>query len=109
VDQDTSQVFGLEVDAELVERACLLHDILRICEVPDYSSVGWPATDEHKARWQQLKREYSGLSHEDAAFRLLEKQYPELAEAVRKHLEGAWTLVSRSWICAVEITGSLSE
>ena len=108
---------GEKVNAELVERACLLHDVLRICEVHDFSRSllrhssngceGWikwhasarlssPKSDEHssrrsakpepdKAKWQQLKARYKGLQHEDAACRLLEDEYPELAQVIRKH------------------------
>lgn len=98
---------GIAVDTELVERACLLHDVLRICEVHDFSQVKWHASDEHssrrpcsaegyagsesakpepdKAKWQQLKVRYKGLRHEDAACRLLVDEYPELAQVIRKH------------------------
>jgi putative nucleotidyltransferase with HDIG domain len=52
---------GVPVDVALVDRACLLHDIFRICE---------------------LKKTEA---HEDAAYNLLKERYPVLALAVKKH------------------------
>ena len=52
---------GIAVDVNLVERACLLHDIFRICESENSEA------------------------HEDAAYNLLKGKYPALALAVKKH------------------------
>jgi hypothetical protein len=52
---------GVPVDVNLIDRACLLHDIFRICE---------------------LKK---SEAHEDAAYNLLKEKYPVLALAVKKH------------------------
>ena len=74
---------GILVDIRLVDRACLLHDILRICDLDDYSRFVHSAAD--KTRWKQLKSKYKGLCHEDAAAALLCEKYPELAQVIRKH------------------------
>jgi putative nucleotidyltransferase with HDIG domain len=52
---------GLPVDVALVDRACLLHDIFRICELEKTEA------------------------HEDAAYNLLKEKYPVLALTVKKH------------------------
>lgn len=52
---------GILVDINLVDRACLLHDIFRICESKNSEA------------------------HEDAAYNLLKGKYPALALAVKKH------------------------
>ena len=52
---------GLPVDVALVDSACLLHDIFRICELE------------------------KSEAHEDAAYNLLKKKYPVLALTVKKH------------------------
>jgi len=78
---------GVAVDVELVDRACLLHDIFRVCdfEESDCSRFEQTITEQDKAKWQQLKVKYQGLCHEDIAYELLSKEYPELALAVKKH------------------------
>jgi len=48
---------GIKVDIDFVQRACLLHDILRL----------------------------SGRGHEEAAYEFLKNDYPQLAAAIRKH------------------------
>ena len=44
---------GIAVDVNLVDRACLLHDIVRICDFKelDYGRFEQPVTDEDKAPW----------------------------------------------------------
>lgn len=86
---------GIPVDIELVDRACLLHDIARPC---DFKGSGCnpskQAVKEHdratclehsRKKWQQLKAKYQGLCHEDIAYELLREKYPELALAVKRH------------------------
>jgi uncharacterized protein len=48
---------GIKVDVDFVHRACLLHDILRL----------------------------NGIGHEEAAYKLLKADYPQMAVAIRKH------------------------
>lgn len=78
---------GVDVDVELVERACLLHDIFRVCEFPlkDFSRFEQPVTEEDKAKWFALKARHTGTRHEDAACAFLRDAYPVLAETIRKH------------------------
>ena len=72
---------GLPVDVALVDSACLLHDIFRICELEksDYGKSEQEVTYRGKTKLQQIK------SHEDAAYNLLKEKYPALALAVKKH------------------------
>jgi len=78
---------GITVDVELVDRACLLHDVLRVCGVRDYSGFDPPPSDEDRAKWERLRAEYGGVHHEEAACRLLTEKcgYPELGRAVKSH------------------------
>ena len=71
---------GISVDGELVDRACLLHDVARPCDFrePDYDSLKQAVTEQDKAKYQ-------GLCHEDIAYELLKKEYPELASTIKKH------------------------
>jgi uncharacterized protein len=48
---------GIKVDIDFVQRACLLHDIMRL----------------------------KGPHHEDTAYEFLKEDYPELALAIKKH------------------------
>lgn len=77
----------IPVDVDLVERACLLHDIFRVCEFPleDFSRFEQIVTEDDKARWRKLKEQHGGLQHEDAACAYLKDAYPVLAQTIRKH------------------------
>lgn len=78
---------GVVVDVNLVNSACLLHDILRVCdfEESDYSRFEQPVTGKDKATWQRLKAKYRELCHEEATYELLKERYPVLALTIRKH------------------------
>jgi len=78
---------GITVDVNLVDRACLLHDIVRICNIKelDYSRFEQPVTAEDKAKWQQLREKYKGIPHEYAAYDILKDKFPVLALTIKKH------------------------
>lgn len=78
---------GISIDINLVDRACLLHDIVRVCDFngSDYSRFEQPVTAEDKAKWQQLRAKYEGLHHEYAAYNILKEKYPALALTIKKH------------------------
>jgi len=78
---------GITVDVNLVDRACLLHDIIRICDFKelDYSRFEQPVTAEDKAKWQQLRAKYEGIPHEYAAYDILKDKFPALALTIKKH------------------------
>jgi len=78
---------GIPVDVELVDRACLLHDLFRVCDCPleDFSWFEQPVTEADKARWRRLKEENSEHRHEEAAYVFLKDRYPVLAETIRQH------------------------
>jgi uncharacterized protein len=78
---------GIAVDVNLVDRACLLHDIVRICDFKelDYSRFEQAVTAEDKAKWQQLRARYEGVPHEYAACDILKDKYPALALTIKKH------------------------
>jgi HD superfamily phosphohydrolase YqeK len=78
---------GIAVDVELVERACLLHDLFRVCDFP-LQDFGWfeqPVSEADKQRWRRLKAEHGHRHHEDAADAFLRDTYPVLARAIRRH------------------------
>ena len=78
---------GIDVDVDLVERACLLHDLFRVCDFPleDFRWFEQPITEEDKTRWRRLKAEHGHHRHEEAANAFLKDRYPVLAETIRKH------------------------
>ncbi len=78
---------GVVIDIDLVERACLLHDMTRLCEFEksDYNNSGGALTDQEMAAWDRLRATYKGISHEDAAYELLKEKYPQLALTIKKH------------------------
>lgn len=78
---------GAAVDVDLVDRACLLHDIVRVCDFKElnYSSFEQTVTEQDKAKWQQIRARYKGICHEDAAYDVLKEKYPVLALTIKKH------------------------
>jgi len=83
---------GATVDVALVERACLLHDLFRVCDFPleDFSWFEPPVSEEDKAKWRRLKARHGANQHEDAAALFFGESYPVLAETIRKHRYTAW-------------------
>ena len=78
---------GIAVDVNLVDRACLLHDIVRICDFKelDCNRFEQTVTAEDKAKWQQLRAKYEGIPHEHAAYDILKDKLPALALTIKKH------------------------
>lgn len=78
---------GFDVDVALVERACLLHDLFRVCDFPleDFTWFEQPVGKEDVAKWRQLKAEHGHVRHEDAADAFLRETYPVLAKTIRRH------------------------
>ncbi len=77
----------IPVDVELVKRACLLHDLFRVCDFPleDFSWFEQPVSEADKSRWRGLKAEHGHRRHEDAADAFLRGTYPVLATTIRRH------------------------
>ncbi len=78
---------GIAIDVNLVDKACLLHDIVRICNIKelDFSRFEQPVTAEDKAKWQQLRAKYKETHHEYAACDILKDKFPVLALTIKKH------------------------
>jgi HD superfamily phosphohydrolase YqeK len=78
---------GEAVDVDLVDRACQLHDIVRVCDFKDldYSNFEQTVTEQDEAKWQQIRATYEGIGHEDAAYEILKEKYPALASTIKKH------------------------
>jgi len=78
---------GIKVNVEQVDRACLLHDIARICDIKesDYGSFTRNVSEEDKASWNQIRQKYYNLGHEDAGYEILKEKYPTLALIIKKH------------------------
>ncbi len=78
---------GITIDFNLVDRACMLHDIVRICNIKelDCNRFEQTVTAEDKAKWQQLRAKYEGIPHEYAAYDILKDKFPVLALTIKKH------------------------
>jgi uncharacterized protein len=78
---------GTDVNIDFVQRACLLHDIMRAGDFhkPLDEIFDEPVSEEDIKKWRQLSHQYDGLHHEDAAYEFLKNQYPQLALAIKKH------------------------
>ncbi len=78
---------SVSVDADLLERAALLHDVVRVCDFKElnYEMLGQVVTLQDKAKWAELAARYKTLGHELAAYEILKDKYPAVALTVKKH------------------------
>ena len=78
---------GTAVDIDLVDRACLLHDIVRVCDFKelDYDRFEQAVTEEDRAKWDEIRAKYKGVRHEDAAYDILRGRYPAVALTIKRH------------------------
>ncbi|MBW3003120.1 HD domain-containing protein [Candidatus Woesearchaeota archaeon] len=78
---------GNDVDVELIDRASLLHDLLRVCNFKaiEDDKFGQSITDEDRRIWEKTINDYGHMHHGDAAYEVLKHEYPEVANLVRKH------------------------
>lgn len=76
---------GINVNLELIERAALLHDVLRTLEFCDFQGFVETLTPEQKKHIEGLKAKYDGLFHGESGGRELEDKFPEMAEVIKAH------------------------
>ena len=78
---------GIEVNVDFVHRACLLHDIMRVCDFtkPIEHIFDDGVSEEDLQKWRQLSERYKGIRHEQAGYEFLKDKYPEIAVAIKKH------------------------
>ena len=78
---------GKEVDAVLVSRIALLHDIFKVVvldlenQTPPYN---YQYSEEELAMWRQLREKYQGYYEGDVACLIFNKEFPELAYSLRR-------------------------
>jgi len=75
------------IDIELLERAGLLHDIMRVFDFPeaDYNRFEQNLPAGEKAKWHRLRTKYKAMTHENAAYDVLKERYPVLALTIKRH------------------------
>ncbi|MDB4303466.1 HD domain-containing protein [Desulfosarcina sp.] len=84
---------GEKVNIDLVDKASILHDMLKIVEIYNPLSIFKPPgkedimviSKEDRIRWAELKEKYGSMKHEEAAYTVLNENFPELALVIRKH------------------------
>ena len=78
----------IDVDIELIEKASLLHDLIRVCNFKTFDHKGYrtdPPSEQELAEWTKIKATYGSMHHAEAACQVLKQIYPELAEVIGKH------------------------
>ena len=79
---------GIKVNVELVEKAALLHDLIRVCNFKTFDHKGYravPPTEEELRKWTELKEKYGEVHHATAVYEELKNRYPEAARVAMKH------------------------
>jgi uncharacterized protein len=78
---------GEAVNVELLERAGLLHDMMRAHDFKesDYERFEQNLPAQVRAKWQRLHEKYKPIPHELAAYEILKERYPALALAIKRH------------------------
>jgi putative nucleotidyltransferase with HDIG domain len=70
---------GEKIDIQALKHAALLHDLLRVVDFrhPPLEDLTF---------WENLRKKYAGIRHEEAAAKILEERgEPFIAEIIRKH------------------------
>jgi len=78
---------GVNINVPLLRSSALLHDFVRVVDFKTFEPHTFPTkpTDEDVRVWQELREKYRGMHHADAAYDLLFKQYPAVADLILKH------------------------
>jgi uncharacterized protein len=76
-----------KVDVEMVTAAAMLHDLFRICDVPedryDKFAADFP---KEKPFWDELRKKYSGKNHGELGYDYFKNTNPVLAKIIRAHM-----------------------
>lgn len=79
---------GIEINRGLVDRAALLHDVLRICDIKNELYTFMDDSDKTEANkkiWQEQRQKYENQHHAEATADLFKEKYPEMAVVIAKH------------------------
>jgi uncharacterized protein len=78
---------GEAVDTKLLERAALLHDMMRVHDFKesDYERFEQNLPAQVRTKWQRLHEKYKSIPHELAAYEILKERYPTLALTIKRH------------------------
>lgn len=79
---------GEHVNLELVDRAALLHDTIRLTESPTLALEHFDPspTPEQVARWEEQRRMYPpSMPHQRVNEEIFKDAYPEMAEVILQH------------------------
>jgi uncharacterized protein len=78
---------GEAVETKLLERAALLHDMMRVHDFKesDYKRFEQNLPAQVRAKYQQLHEKYKAIPHELAAYDILKEKYPVIALTIKRH------------------------
>jgi len=79
---------GIKIEKELLLKAALLHDVLRISDIMNFNlkEFGEKIPKSTVKIWENLRKKYKKIKHEKAAYLLLKSiNQPKIASLVRKH------------------------
>ncbi|MFT4304731.1 MAG: HDIG domain-containing metalloprotein, partial [Candidatus Woesearchaeota archaeon] len=82
---------NIEINLDLVDRASILHDIMKMIEIDPIRGLIFPEnkafTISKKDRliWMDMKKRYGHLTHEEAAYKIFKEKYPVMALKIKKH------------------------
>jgi putative nucleotidyltransferase with HDIG domain len=78
---------GEKIDVELLERAALLHDMMRVHDFKesDYQRFEQNLPAQVRVKWQRLHEKYKATPHELAAYDVLKEKYSALALTIKRH------------------------
>jgi uncharacterized protein len=78
---------SVDLDVDLIDRACLLHDVMRMCDFTDsgFEKFEQGLSEDDKIKWQKLREKYGNMVHEEAAYEILKDRYPQVGSVIKKH------------------------
>lgn len=82
---------NIEINLDLVDRASILHDIMKMIEIDPIRGLIFPEnkaftiSKKDRSIWMDMKKRYGHLTHEEAAYKIFKEKYPEMALIIKKH------------------------
>ncbi|MFH0819336.1 MAG: HD domain-containing protein [Patescibacteria group bacterium] len=81
-------IAGCKINLDLVDRASLLHDTIRVADIKGDLFAYTDKSDETKTNllfWQKLQKKFHNQHHAEASYQIFKKQYLEMARVIKKH------------------------
>jgi len=78
---------GYPIKLRILKRACLLHDLVKVCDIADHQALSaFAQSAKDIAIWKKLRNQYGKIGHVKAGYKIMRKlAEPQIATIILKH------------------------